>query len=358
MNSAGAKFLPSGRVIPSYQTFLAVAEIDRFTGGWQATQNLAPDRLRAAKRVAMIKSIGASTRIEGTQLTNAEVKMLLMRKGRKSFKTRDEQEVAGYAKAIQIVLERYMDVPITENSIKYLHGVMLQHSTRDERHRGHYKTVPNRVESFDPTTGRSLGIVLKTASPFETPAMMKELISWFNLQRDNNKQHPLLLIAVFVVVFLAIHPFKDGNGRISRALTTLLLLKAGYSWVAYSSMESIIEARREDYYLALRSTQKTLHSAQKNWRPWLIFFIAKAMLQQKNNLASLVRNEQALQKEMPALSRKILDLIQSYGDISVGEIVEELGANRNTVRTHLRRLVTQKRLQIIGKGRGSRYIKG
>ena len=358
MNDVETKFLPSNRVVPTYQTFLAIAEIDKFTGGWQATQHLAPDRLRAVKRMATIRSIGASTRIEGTQLTNAEVERLLLRKGRRSFKTRDEQEVAGYGKVMNTVLENYLNVPITENSIKYLHSIMLQYSAKDERHRGYYKTLPNRVESLNPTTGASLGIVLETASPFETPTMMAVLISWFNLQIDDDKQHPLLLIATFVVVFLAIHPFKDGNGRISRVLTTLLLLKAGYSWVAYSSMESVIEEHQEHYYLTLRSTQKTLRSKQKDWRPWCIFFVAKAMLEQKNNLASLLRNEQALQEKMPSLSRAIIDLVRSYGEISVREIVEELDANRNTVRSHLRRLLEQKRLRLIGKGRGSRYVKG
>ena len=356
MSDVMTKLLPTGKIIPDHKTFMAIAEIDRFTGGWQATQALAPDRLRAAKRVATIGSIGASTRIEGTQMTNEEVEELLFRKKRKSFNTHDEQDVAGCAKALQIVLDRYTDIPITENSVQQLHGIMLQYSPKDARHRGYYKKTPNRVESFD-STGRSLGVVLKTATPFETPAMMKGLVKWFNKQADGNKQHPLLLIATFIIVFLAIHPFTDGNGRISRLLTTMLLLKAGYLWIPYSSMESIIEKNREDYYLALRTTQKTLYSSPKNWQPWLAFFVAKAMLPQKNYLANLLREEQALQERMQPLSRAILDLAQARGEVSVQEIVAELGANRNTVRTHLRRLTAQKYLQLIGKGRGARYVK-
>ena len=354
MSSKQVNLLPKSSIVLNRKTFMAIAEIDKFTGGWQATQALAPERLRAAKRVATIKSIGASTRIEGTQLTNEEVEELIGKK-RKSLNTRDEQEVVGCAMAMRLVLDRYEDIPVTENSIKQLHGIMLQYSPKDERHRGQYKTVSNRVESFD-HTGKSLGVVLETATPFETPVMMKDLVSWFNRQMNNDKQHPLLLIAVFVVVFLAIHPFKDGNGRISRALTTLLLLKAGYSWVAYSSMDSIIEKNRAEYYLALRNTQQTLRATQKNWKVWLSFFIAKIMLQQKNNLASLLHDEQALQKKMPSLSRQILALVQARGEISVREIVEELNANRNTVRTHLRRLTAQQRLTLVGKGRGARYV--
>lgn len=356
MSNVMTKLLPTGKVIPDHKTFMAITEIDRFTGGWQATQALAPDRLRAAKRVAMISSVGASTRIEGTQMTNAEVEELLFRKKRKSLAARDEQEVAGCAKALQIVLGRYTHISLTESNIKQLHSIMMQYSPKDEHHSGHYKKIPNRVESFD-HTGRSLGVVLETATPFATPAMMEGLVNWYNKQSDRNKQHPLLLIAVFIVVFLAIHPFTDGNGRMARLLTTLLLLRAGYLWIAYSSMDSIIEEHREEYYLALRTTQKTLHSSTKNWQPWLAFFIAKVMLLQKHNLANLLQEEQALQERMPSLSRAILDLVQIRGEVSVQDIVAELGANRNTVRTHLRRLTIQKYLQLIGKGRGARYVK-
>ena len=140
-------------------------------------------------------------------------------------------------------------------------------------------------------------------------------------------------------------------------LTTQLLLKAGYLWIPYSSMESIIEENREDYYLAPRNTQKTLYSSPKNWQPWLAFFVAKAMLPQKNYLANLLQKEQALQERLQPLSRAILDLAQARGEVSVQEIVAELGANHNAVRTHLRRLTTQKYLQLIGKGRGARYVK-
>ena len=357
MRNVMTNLLPEDKIVPDYKTFMAIAEIDRFTGGWQATQALAPDRLRAAKRVATVMSVGSSTRIEGTQMTNAEVEELLFRKKHKSFIKHDEQEVAGCAKALRIVLDRYTHIPLTENNIKQLHGIMMQYSPKDVRHRGHYKKVPNRVESLDPTTGKSLGVVLATATPFETPAMMESLVNWYNKQVESTRQHPLLLIATFIVVFLAIHPFSDGNGRMSRLLTTLLLLNAGYLWIPYSSMESIIEEHREEYYLALRTTQKTLHSAKKNWQPWLAFFIAKAMLLQKNNLANLLRQEQALQKSMPTLSRSILDLVTARGEVSVQDIVDELGANRNTVRTHLRRLTAQGYLHLIGKGRGARYVK-
>jgi Fic family protein len=113
----------------------------------------------------------------------------------------------------------------------------------------------------------------EAATPFDTPQRMAELIAWLKDARELRRPHPLLIIAVFIVVFLEIHPFQDGNGRLSRILTTLLLLQAGYVYVPFSSHESVIENSKESYYLALRQTQSTLHSEKPNWQPWLLFFL-------------------------------------------------------------------------------------
>jgi Fic family protein len=162
------------------------------------------------------------------------------------------------------------------------------------------------------------------------------------------------LIGIFIVVFLAIHPFKDGNGRLSRVLTTLLLLRAGYGYVPYSSMESVIEANKDNYYLALRRTQQTIRKGKQNWEYWLVFFL-RTMVKQKNNLAAKVKEEQALRSSLPALSRQILELAKMRGEITVKEIEESTGANRNTVKAHLRKLASDNYLVQVGKGRGARY---
>jgi Fic family protein len=155
-------------------------------------------------------------------------------------------------------------------------------------------------------TARALGVVFETATPFETPGWMKDLVEWFNQSVQEESQHPLILIGIFIVVFLATHPFKDGNGRLSRVLTTLLLLRAGYGYVPYSSMETVIEANKDSYYLALRRTQQTIRKGEQSWEPWLVFFF-KTMAKQKDTLASKVKDEQALRSSLPALSRQILD---------------------------------------------------
>lgn len=330
-----------------------IAEIEEFKGKWTATQDLAPDRLSSLKRIATIESVGSSTRIEGAKLTDEQVEKLLSKLEQKSFTTRDEQEVAGYADAMDMVFESYEQIGLTENHIKQLHGALLKYSTKDEEHRGAYKNVSNNVEAFD-ADGKSIGVVFQTATPFETPIMMKELVEWYNEQVNEETQHSILLVAVFVVVFLAIHLFKDGNGRLSRILTTLLLLRAGYSYVPYSSMETIIEANKENYYLALRRTQQKIRTEEQNWEPWVSFFL-KTMVKQKDNLALKVKEERHLREALPALSRSIIEMANARGEITVRDIEEATQANRNTIKAHLKKLTEQEYLIALGKGRGARY---
>lgn len=330
-----------------------IADIDEFKGRWKAIETLAPEKLTSLRRIATIESVGSSTRIEGSKLTDAEVEKLLSGLQTKSFASRDEQEVAGYADAMDMIFDGYEAITPTENHIKQLHGVLLKHSTKDEDHRGHYKKVTNHVEAFGPN-GESLGVVFETATPFETPGWMKELVEWFNQSVNEESHHPLILIGIFIVVFLAIHPFKDGNGRLSRVLTTWLLLRAGYGYVPYSSMEGVIEQNKDSYYIALRRTQQSIRKEEQSWEPWLVFFL-KTMVKQKDNLAVKVKQEQSLRASLPALSRQILELAKTRGEITVKEIEDATSANRNTIKVHLKKLSEQHYLAQVGKGRGARY---
>jgi Fic family protein len=330
-----------------------IAGIDEFKGRWTVIESLAPDRLTSLRRIATIESVGSSTRIEGAKLSDAEVEKLLSGLQAKTFASRDEEEVAGYADAMDMIFGGYEAITVTENHIKQLHGVLLKYSAKDQDHRGQYKTVTNHVEAFGPD-GKSLGVVFETATPFETPGWMKDLVDWFNRSVEEESHHPLILVGIFIVMFLAIHPFKDGNGRLSRVLTTLLLLRAGYSYAPYSSMESVIEQNKDSYYLALRRTQQTLHKGEQNWEPWLVFFL-KTMAKQKDNLAAKVKEEQALRASLPALSRQILELAKTRGEITVKEVEDATSANRNTIKVHMKKLAEQHYLVQVGKGRGARY---
>ena len=330
-----------------------IAETDEFKGAWRAIGRIAPERLSSLRRVATIESIGSSTRIEGARLSDREVEALLAKMKVGSFATRDEQEVAGYAQVMETIFDAYDAIPLTQNHIRQLHRDLLAHSTKDERHRGSYKTLANHVEAFD-ENGGSLGVVFETATPFDTPRRMTELVEWAAGKEKDRSLHPLLVIAVFVVVFLEIHPFQDGNGRLSRILTTLLLLRAGYAHVVYSSLESVIEQNKEAYYLSLRRTQGTIRTEAPDWNPWLEFLL-HALQRQKQRLEQKMDRERILRAALPELSVLILELAREHGRVTVAESVRISGASRNTIKDHLRALVEQGHLVLHGAGRGAWY---
>jgi Fic family protein len=329
-----------------------IASIDEFKGAWRALGTLAPDRLASLRRVATIESIGSSTRIEGSKLTDRQVQTLLSNLQIGSFTSRDEQEVAGYAQVMALIFSSADDLVFTENHIKQLHRDLLVHSTKDEWHRGQYKISPNNVVAFD-EMGKQLGVVFETASPHETPRLMQELLDWLHKQRESRYLHPLIMIGIWVVVFLEIHPFQDGNGRLSRVLTTLLLLQAGYAYVPYSSLETVIEANKEAYYLALRQTQGSIRTAQPNWQPWLVFFL-RSLSEQKRRLHQKMERERLVLAPMPALSLQILEFTREHGRVSMGDAIRLTGASRNTLKQHLRALLGQ-HLRKHGSGRGVWY---
>jgi Fic family protein len=330
-----------------------IAEIDEFKGAWRAIGRIAPERLSGLRRVATIESIGSSTRIEGARLSDREVEALLANIRIGSFTTRDEQEVAGYAEVMETIFGAYDAIPLTENHIRQLHRDLLAHSTKDERHRGSYKTLPNHVEAFD-EDGKSLGVVFETATPFDTARRMAELVEWMAGKEKDRSLHPLLVIGVFVVVFLEIHPFQDGNGRLSRTLTTLMLLRAGYAYVPYSSLESVIEQSKESYYLSLRRTQGKIRTEAPDWNPWLEFFL-RALQSQKQRLEKKMERERIMLAALPELSVLILELAREHGRVTMAEAVRVSGSSRNTIKEHLRALVEQGHLTLRGAGRGTWY---
>ena len=330
-----------------------LSEIDEFKGAWRLLGTLAPERLNALRRVATIESIGSSTRIEGSKLTDREVEQLLSKLEIKKFDGRDEQEVAGYAEVMETVFHAFADIPITDNHLKQLHRDLLRYSTKDERHRGEYKSLPNNVGAFD-ESGKMIGIVFETASPFDTPRRVAELLTWLKDTRELGRMHPLLIVAIFIVIFLEVHPFQDGNGRLSRILTTLLLLQAGYVYVPYSSLESVIENSKEDYYLALRQTQTTIHNEDPNWQPWLMFFM-RALQQQKRHLALKVEREKNALSVLSELAIKIMDYVRAHGRVATRDMVRETGASPNTLKATFSNLVEKRLLIRHGGGRSTWY---
>ena len=332
-----------------------ISEIDEFKGSWRVQNAQSPERLLALRHVATIESIGSSTRIEGSKLSDSEIEELLSKVGKTSFLTRDEQEVAGYAEVMETIFENFSDIPVTDNYIKQLHTTLLRHSDKDDRHRGEYKKHSNSVEAFD-TDGKSLGIVFETTAPFDTPRQMQDLLLWIRETLEDNSYHPLITIAVFNVVFLAIHPFQDGNGRLSRVLVNLLLLKAGYSYIPYASLESVVEKNKEAYYLALQRTQKTLKGDKTDWLPWLGFFL-NSLKRQKDHL---VEKTSALSQysALPHESMLIMQYVDSHYRITISDAEKLiLTVSRPTIKNRFSKLVADGLLIRHGKARGTWYSK-
>jgi len=330
-----------------------IAELDEFKGQWRMMRSLSPEKLTSLRKVATIESVGSSTRIEGSRLTDRQVEDLLGRLHITEFKTRDEQEVAGYAYVMDQVFDAFEQIPVTENMIGQLHQDLLRHSTKDERHRGHYKALPNHVSAFD-ADGKEIGIVFQTTSPFDTPREMESLVAWFIKADRERSLHPLLLIGSFIVVFLAIHPFQDGNGRLSRVLTTLMLLRAGYGYVPFSSLESIIESSKEGYYRALRRTQTTLASKKPDWEAWLIYFL-RSLVKQKDALAKKIALEDSQAADLHPLATKIVALLPDHETLTLSQIVKLTQGKPSTVKLRLKELVEKGYLVPKGQGRGAHY---
>jgi Fic family protein len=348
-----AAMLRTDTLIITPEFLNSIAAIDEFKGAWIALGNLAPERLSRLQRVATIESIGSSTRIEGSRLSDREVEHLLGRIHIRSFATRDEQEVAGYAEVMDLVFESWTSMPLTEGTVRQLHRKLLRYSSKDDWHRGRYKTASNSVAAFD-GEGRQVGIVFETAEPFETPRLMGELTGWTNEQLAAQHLHPLIVIGIFVVVFLEIHPFQDGNGRLSRVLTTLLLLQAGYAYVPYSSLESVVEQSKQGYYRALRQTQPTIRTEHPNWQPWLSYFL-NAIHTQVKRLRVKAEHEHVLSRKLSALGTQIVDYLHHHERASIGDLVQVTGANRNTIKLQLRKLVESHLVVQHGTGRGTWY---
>ena len=330
-----------------------IAEIDTFKGSWNSGGiKIEPEQLKTMKRIATIESIGSSNRIEGNKLNDIDVETVFNNITKKSFQTRDEQEVAGYADLLATIFDSYQDIPLSENYIRQLHKILLSYSTKDERHRGEYKKDSNRVAAFD-ADGNEIGTIFETATPFDTPRLMQELVDWTNVNFNDGYFHPIITIGVFVVHFLSIHPFTDGNGRLSRALTTMLLLQNGYNYMPYASMESIIEANKEGYYRALRATQKTIWTDKVNYEPWLTFFIT-SLQKQKRHLEDKIAKVSGTTRYNKT-EESIIALFDEKSSWSVLEIAQELNKNNETIKKNVQNLVKKDILEKQGSTKGVYY---
>ncbi len=329
-----------------------IAQIDELKGRWVGGARLSPQTLGRLKRSVLITSTGASTRIEGAKLSDADIERLLRGIAIQHFSDRDKQEVQGYYELLTNVFDAWDTLRLSESLIKHFHAELLKFVEKDQFHRGEYKRHENKVHMID-AAGHSLGVLFDTTPAWLTGKEMQDLVQWTTDAFAQKSHHPLLIIATFIVQFLQIHPFQDGNGRLSRVLTNLLLLQAGYAYLPYVSHEKLIEDNKPDYYMALRASQKTFNTDAETVLPWLAFFLGVVHEQSKQALALL--SDENLDQLLSPTQLKVWVYMQQRDDVSPKELSEALSIPRPTINQVVNKLMALQKIERIGLGRATRY---
>lgn len=330
-----------------------IARIDEFKGLWQGSLRLSPQILSRLKASVIITSTGASTRIEGSQMDDQEVARLLRGLHAKPPVGRDEQEVAGYADLLGRIFDNYQSFKLTEGRILQFHNILLNFSRKDQLHKGKYKDKDNVVVMKN-DRGEEV-VLFRPTPPYLVKKEMDDILFWTNQELERKKFHPLLILASFIFEFLAIHPFDDGNGRLSRALTNLILLQTGYSYIPYVSLEEIVEERRTDYYLALRATQKNHKTDHEDITPW-VDFLLKTLIEHADRARKIMDSDQP-EKLLSEKQLEVYKLFNQEGTLTISAIEKLLNGSipRITINQALSRLLGLKLIEKIGASRATRY---
>lgn len=331
----------------SWKILSVISRIDRFDASWASIERLEGGNLRQLRHIATIQSVGASTRIEGSKMTDEEVANLLINTGISKIEDRDSQEVVGYFNVLDTIVDSHEAIVVSENNIKNLHNQLLKFSTKDTWHRGDYKQHVNAVEASFPDGSKK--IIFKTTEPgFPTEDAMRRLIDWYSIETE---VHPLIVCAAFVYEFVSIHPFQDGNGRLSRLLTTLTLLQKGYNWIQYVSFEHEIENRKKDYYISLRSCQAL--RPNEDITDWIEFFLESLL-----NVQFKLEQKLAITERQTHLSSKeklVYSYILNHTHCKSSDIVLNLNISKPTVKRILTYLIDKQLIKKYGRGAGITY---
>lgn len=331
-----------------------IAKIDELKGQWIAGARLSPQVLGRLKRSVLITSTGASTRIEGARLSDEEVEKFTRGLNIQKFKDRDKQEVQGYYELLSQVFDSWKRLPLSESVVKHLHQEMLKFVEKDQGHRGEYKKGENKV-IMQNEAGETVGVVFNPTPAYLTPKEMLELVEWTKHALEDKKFHPLLVVSNFIVEFLQIHPFMDGNGRLSRILTNLALLRAGYQYMPYVSHEKLIEDNKSEYYLALRRSQKTFKTEREDVVPWLTFFLT--IILQQSKMAIELLSKENVEKLLSPKQRRVWEYLEQHTEATPGEIAKATNVARPTINQALDKLLRLKKVERIGQGRTTHYKK-
>lgn len=331
-----------------------IASIDGFKGKWNIAEIQENRYLKELRKIATIESIGSSTRIEGATMTDKEVQELLNDIKITKLKSRDEQEVMGYYEALELIYENFDNIPLTESYIKQLHQLLLKYSDKDERHRGSYKNLSNKVVATYPTGEQRT--IFATTEPMLVEGEMGELVEWTKQQLEQQDIHPLIVVGSFIYDFLSIHPFQDGNGRLSRLLTTLCLLQNDYSFIQYISFENHVEQNKKEYYEVLMAGQKNRGAEVERIDKWLVFFLdsLNRLTQKLEQKYNVFKSKGGYLNER---QKQIRSFIEENQPVKVSDLASHFtNIQLSTLKKDLQYLRQEQEIQMIGKGKGSIYL--
>jgi len=329
-----------------------IAKIDAIKGQWKTTNTLSPQMISRLKTSVLITSTGASTRIEGSKLSDIQIQDLLSKIKIKTLKTRDEQEVAGYLELLKNMFDSWKKLHFSESLILGFHKELLKYSAKDERHKGHYKIDSNRVEARN-VQGELVGIVFDPTAPYLVKKEMQELVDWTQKKLATQQTHPLLVVANFIFEFLAIHPFTDGNGRASRILTNFLLLQSGYEYIPYISHEKIIEDNKAEYYVALNKTQTTWKKKKEDISAWVLFLL-ECILKQSELALKLIIQE-SVEDFLSIKQLQVWEFALSHETFKRSEVIEGTKLKARTVEQAIKKLLNMNKIKKFGQGKATRY---
>ncbi len=327
-------------------------KIDRLKGQWISGAKLSPQVLGRLKKSVLITSTGASTRIEGSKMTDEDIERMIRGIHIQNFRDRDKQEVEGYYELLQNIFSSWKTIKFSESTIKHFHKELLKYVDKDKEHRGEYKKTENKVHMVN-ELGESIGILFDTTRAYLTPKEMQELVEWTDKALEKQNYEPLIIIGNFIIEFLNIHPFKDGNGRLSRVLTNLLMLKSGYLFMPYASHEKLIEDNKPEYYISLRKSQKTFKTKKPDISYWFDFFLD--IILKQSQMAVDLLSEENIEKLLSKKQLLVWEYLQTVEEAPPIEIAKRTKIKRPTVNQILLKLLKLEKIEKFGLGRGTRY---
>jgi Fic family protein len=332
--------------IPLTQEILSkISRLDHLRGEWSSGNTLSQNRLDSLYEAAKIQAIASSCRLTGIHVTDHDVAGIIRND---AVAQPEAPAVLGYSAAIDYPFPESGTLLKTED-LRKLNGVMLG---KPEKEGSAWRKEPLHREAFD-SNGQILGWVFPTLPPHMVEEKTEDLVTWLEFELLNGEQHPTLVISTFILAFLAVSPFERGNGRTARLLIGHLLRRAGYSYMPYASVESLIERHREGYLESLMQSRARLWSDGADLEPWVGFLLEILDSHREGLEARLALERRSL--NFSPLQREIMETVREHGSVDAALLIEATGANRNTLKDNLRRMVDRGLLEKTGQRRGTRY---